>query len=100
MDQRDTMLDQLSQLVPITVASNKDGSDQVNIGGIQIINGTDDEVARRSAPGSRYTVTTSTGDALPSLGGQIGAMLTVANSATCPRRSRASTRSRRRSSPT
>jgi flagellar hook-associated protein 1 FlgK len=76
MDQRDTMLDQLSQLVPISVSSNKDGSDQVNIGGIQIVNGTATQSLALSAS---LTITTSTGDALRSLGGQIGAMLAVLN---------------------
>jgi flagellar hook-associated protein 1 FlgK len=78
LDQRDTLLDQLSQLVSITVSNNKDGSDQVNIGGIEIVNGT---AVKSLALGNGIplTITTSTGDTLGSPGGQIGAMLTVAN---------------------
>jgi flagellar hook-associated protein 1 FlgK len=64
--------------VSITVSSNKDGSDQVNIGGIQIINGTATKSLALGG-GIPLTVTTSTGDALPSPGGQVGATLTVAN---------------------
>ena len=78
MDQRDQLLDQLSQTVAITVSTNANGSDQVNIGGIEIVNGT----ATKSlsiGTGIPYTLTTSTGDTLQSPGGQLGAMLTVAN---------------------
>jgi flagellar hook-associated protein 1 FlgK len=78
MDQRDTLLDQLSQTVAITVSQNANGSDQVNIGGIEIVNGT----ATKSlaiGTGVPYSLTTSTGDTLQSPGGQLGAMLTVAN---------------------
>jgi len=78
MDQRDQMIDQLSQMVAITVTGNKDGSDQVNIGGIAIVNG------KAATPlslggGIPLTISTTNGDALRSPGGQIGAMLTVAN---------------------
>ncbi len=79
MDQRDQLLDQLSQTVAITVSTNANGSDQVNIGGIEIVNGT----ATKSlaiGTGIPYTLTTSSGDTLQSPGGQLGAMLTVANS--------------------
>ena len=79
LDQRDQLLDKLSQLVPITVSTNKDGSDQVNIGGIQIINGT--AVKQLSGGGGiPMTISTNNGDALPGLGGSLGAMLTAANS--------------------
>jgi flagellar hook-associated protein 1 FlgK len=78
MDQRDQLLDKLSQLVPVTVSSNADGSDQVNIGGIQIVNGTATKSLVMGA-GIPLSVTTKDGDALPNLGGQLGAMLTIAN---------------------
>jgi flagellar hook-associated protein 1 FlgK len=78
LDQRDTMLDQLSQMVSITVQSNKDGSDQVNIGGTQIVNGTA-ATSLTLGSGIPLTVATANGDVLQSPGGQIGAMLTVAN---------------------
>jgi flagellar hook-associated protein 1 len=78
MDQRDQLLDQLSQLVPVTVSGNKDGSDQINIGGIQVVNGTAQKPLVMGG-GIPLTVTTNDGDALPNLGGKIGAMLTVLN---------------------
>jgi flagellar hook-associated protein 1 FlgK len=78
LDQRDTLLDQLSQLVSITVSPNKDGNDQVNIGGIEVVNGTAVKSLTLGS-GIPLTITTSTGDALGSPGGQLGAMLTVAN---------------------
>jgi flagellar hook-associated protein 1 FlgK len=78
MDQRDQMLDQLSQMVAITVSGNKDGSDQVNIGGISIVNGKA-ATALSLGGGIPLTISTANGDAIPSVGGQIGAMLTVAN---------------------
>ena len=78
MDQRDQMLDQLSQMVSITVSANANGSDQVNIGGIQIINGTASTSLALGA-GIPMTISTATGDAIRSPGGSIGAMLAVAN---------------------
>jgi len=78
MDQRDNMLDQLSQMVAITVQPNKDGSDQVNIGGIQIINGTS-ATSLALGSGIPLTVATANGDTIASPGGQLGAMLTVSN---------------------
>lgn len=78
LDQRDQMLDQLSQMVSITVSGNKDGSDQVNIGGIQVVNDTS-ATALSLGSGIPLTLTTGSGDVLPSPGGQLGAMLTVAN---------------------
>ena len=78
MDQRDQLLDQLSQMVSITVSYNQDGSDQVDIGGIQIVNGSS-STALALGGGRPLTVATANGDALGSPGGRIGAMLTVAN---------------------
>lgn len=78
MDQRDALLDQLSQMVSITVSGNKDGSDQVNIGGIQLVNGTA-ATSLSLGSGIPLTISTGNGDVLPASGGQIGAMLTVAN---------------------
>lgn len=78
MDQRDTLLDQLSQMVSITVSGNKNGSDQVDIGGIQLVNGTA-ATSLSIGSGVPLTISTGNGDVLPSVGGQIGAMITVAN---------------------
>ena len=78
LDKRDAMLDQLSQMVSITVSGNKNGSDQVDIGGIQLVNGTASTSLSIGA-GIPLTISTGTGDVLPAPGGQIGAMLTVAN---------------------
>jgi flagellar hook-associated protein 1 FlgK len=78
MDQRDNLLDQLSQMAAITVSTNKDGSDQVNIGGIEIVNDTASKSLSLGS-GLPLSVVTSTGDTISSVGGQVGAMLTVEN---------------------
>ncbi len=78
MDQRDNLLDQLSQMVAITVSTSKDGSDQVNVGGIELVNNSASK-SLSLGNGIPLSITTSTGDTISSPGGQIGAMLTVAN---------------------
>ena len=40
-DERDRLIDQLGKIVPVTVIDRADGSDQVNIGGMPVVDGAD-----------------------------------------------------------
>ncbi|MBI1809688.1 MAG: flagellar hook-associated protein FlgK [Gemmatimonadetes bacterium] len=80
-DQRDQLLDKLSSLVSINVIDRPDGSDQVTLGGISIVDGTD---AKSLAVGNGATATVTIAgspDALRNVGAQVGAQLDFLNSA-------------------
>ncbi len=78
-DSRDRLIDQLSQLVPVTVIDRKDGSDQVMLGGLPLVDGSSSKSLTLNN-GSPLTVTVSGDtDAIKNLGGKLGAMIDVVN---------------------
>jgi flagellar hook-associated protein 1 FlgK len=78
-DERDRLLDRLSQLVPITVIAQSNGSNRVTIGGLGLIDGA---MAKSLALGSGTPLTVTIGggpDNLRLSGGKLAALLDVAN---------------------
>jgi len=78
-DQRDLLIDQLSSLVPINVVDNGDGSDQITIGGLSLV----DSAAAKSltiTSGSPLSVRiTGNSDPLRNISGKLGAVIDVVN---------------------
>jgi len=78
-DSRDRLIDQLSQLVPVTVFDRANGSNQVSLGGMPLVDGTTSTGLALNA-GTPLTVSiTGSSDPLNGIGGRIGAMLDVLN---------------------
>ncbi|MHB1310430.1 MAG: flagellar hook-associated protein FlgK [Gemmatimonadaceae bacterium] len=78
-DERDRLIDTLGALIPITVIDRPNGSDQVMIGGMPLVEGT---TAKSLVLGGGQPLTlrlSGDSDALRSLGGKLGAMLDVVN---------------------
>lgn len=78
-DARDRLVDQLGQLVPVTVIDRANGGNQVMLGGMPLVDGSS---ARSLVLGSGVPLTvslTGDGDILRSLGGALGATLDVVN---------------------
>ncbi|MFI5309629.1 MAG: flagellar hook-associated protein FlgK [Gemmatimonadales bacterium] len=78
-DQRDLLLDKLSQLVPVQVINRADGSDQVMMGGMPLVDGSSAHAL--SLGGGLPLTLNRSGDpeALRAVGGKIGALLDAAN---------------------
>ena len=78
-DQRDRLIDRLGEIVPVTVTELANGSCQVLLGGIPIVDGI---VAKSFTQGNGVPLTvrlTDSSDALRNVGGRLGAMLDVIN---------------------
>ncbi len=74
-DQRDLLVDQLSSIVPITTIDRTDGSNQVLIGGLSVVDG-EDYKSLSTGGGATPTVSiTGSSDALRNVGGQMGGQL-------------------------
>jgi flagellar hook-associated protein 1 FlgK len=78
-DARDRLIDTLSQLIPVRVVERANGSNQVMIGGMPLVDGSSAKSLTLGS-GVPLTVTlTGDADALRSLGGTLGATLDVVN---------------------
>lgn len=78
-DARDQLIDKLSQLIPVSVIDRANGSDQVMIGGMPLVDGASAK-SLTLGNGVPLTVTiTGDSDTLRSLGGKLGATLDVVN---------------------
>jgi flagellar hook-associated protein 1 FlgK len=78
-DARDRLIDQLSQLVTVTVFDRPDGSDQISLGGMPLVDGTTSKSLSVNAGTPLVVSITGNGDPINSIGGRIGAMLDVVN---------------------
>ena len=74
-DQRDLLIDQLSTFVPISVMDRADGSNQIVIGSVSIVDGGDAKTLTLNNLIVSASSFSGTGMPLRSLGGQIGASL-------------------------
>jgi flagellar hook-associated protein 1 len=80
LDQRDNLIDQLAQLVPVNVIDRTNGSDQITIGGISIVDGSVSK-ALSSTGGAPVTITVGGNTTtLQNPGGKLGALVQVVNS--------------------
>jgi len=78
-DQRDQLLDQLSSQVPITVLDRKDGSNQVLVGGLSIVDGSDAKSLTLGGAALTTVAITGSSDVMRNVGGTLGAQLDFLN---------------------
>lgn len=78
-DSRDRLIDQLSKLVPVTVFDHADGSNQVSLGGIPLVDGSSSKTLTLNNGVPLTVSVTGNNDAVNNVGGKLGAMLDVVN---------------------
>lgn len=78
-DTRDRLLDELGQLVPIVVIDRADGSNQVMLGGRPLVDGTTATTLELSATSPLTVRVAGEPSGLRSIGGELGALLELAN---------------------